>query len=276
MQDNENSLPVGYYIVKPESTGAPPCIHTEGSYMAECAVAFPFFAAFMAVLLFFFQALVIQQAVGNALLKTGRELSVLACKNEKAGKDTATSMLAQSLLQKNLGKQAAVKQFIRHGRWGISLMESDFSGSFIRLQADYEICLPVALFGKHRIKVTQKLVCRSWTGREAEENTDGEIVYITPAGTVYHKNRGCSYLNPSIKSADKKRIDKLRNESGGKYYPCRSCMKGSGMEMGSVYFTKYGDRYHTIKGCSRLKRTVYAVRLDKINGRNACSKCGKG
>ena len=62
--------------------------------MAECAVAFPFFAAFMAVLLFFFQALVIQQAVGNALLKTGRELSVLACKNEKAGKDTASAVTA--------------------------------------------------------------------------------------------------------------------------------------------------------------------------------------
>ena len=60
-------------------TEASSCVRTEASYMVELSVALPFFTGFLAALLFFFQALCVQQEVGNALLAAGRELSVLAC-----------------------------------------------------------------------------------------------------------------------------------------------------------------------------------------------------
>ncbi len=275
MYNKQNSLPVGDWTLEQKRTEAPPCTRMDGSYMAEFAAALPFYAGFMALLLFFFQALTVQQEVGSALLGAGRELSVLACASER-GSDAALSIAAQALVQKNLKKSGAAERFIRRGRRGISLMRSDFSGSFIRLQADYEIRFPLALFGAQGIDITQNVVCRKWIGRAAQDSADEEIVYITPAGTVYHKNRGCSYISPSVKSAGKSGIGTLRNENGGIYYPCKRCIKQAGKAPGVVYYTKYGDRYHGKKDCSGLKRTVYAVRRNRAGGRSACSKCGKG
>ena len=48
----------------------------EASYMAEAIVILPVFVTFMTILLFFFRVLQVQQLVDNALIQTGRELSV--------------------------------------------------------------------------------------------------------------------------------------------------------------------------------------------------------
>ena len=183
-------------------------------------------------------------------------------------------LAVQVLFQKHLGKGTAASRFIRGGRLGISFQGSSFAGSFIELRADYELRLPVALFHKRGMAATQRVSVRKWIGRGAAEGADGELVYITPAGSVYHKNRGCSYLNPSVSSVNKSQIGLLRNRSGGKYAPCGSCMKKA-VGSSAVYITPYGDRYHSRKDCKGLKRTVYAVRLQRITGRSACSKCGK-
>lgn len=276
VQDKKDSLPVEQRIVQAH-TGAPSCIRMEGSYMAEFAVALPFFVGFMAALLFFFQMLAVQQEVGGALLKTGRELSVLAYKEQCGGKETGMAVLAQALLQKNLGKHTAADRFIRHGRMGISLLGSDFLGSVIELRADYRMCLPIALFRGMGWNMTQKLSCRKWIGRNDKENggTDEIIVYITSKGTVYHKNRECSYIKPAVRSVLKSKIGALRNQSGARYAPCKWCLKGTGKKTGTVYVTRYGDRYHGSQSCSRISRTAFAVFLSKVKDRSACSKCGK-
>lgn len=246
-------------------------IRAEASYMAETAVALPFFAGFAAVLLFFFQVLCVQQEVGGALLVTGREMSALECGTKKSPEGRA--ILAETMLVKNLKADSSAEQFVRGGRLGISLARSEFSGNYICLQADYRMRLPLGLFGMRDIPMAQRLTCRKWTGEDFSE--EDEIVYITKKGSVYHRERSCSYLSPSVTQADVGEILELRNASGGKYYPCAKCVKGKKLPDKRVYVTKYGSRYHGKKNCSEIARTAVAARLAEVKDRRACSKCGR-
>ena len=254
-------------------TETPPCIRRDGSYMAELSVLLPFFAGFMAMLLLFFQVLAVQQEVGDALLASGRELSVLACTGDSA--QSSYLFGAKAIFLKNLKEDSAAEAFVRQGRRGISLFHSDFTGNYIFLQADYKIRLPFGLFGKRDINMTQKFKCRKWTGQSALDSTEEEIVYITPQGSVYHKNRSCSYLKPSVKSADADTVGNLRSEDGSKYYPCAQCVKNGIKNSTTVYITGYGNRYHSRRDCSKINHLIYAVRLSEIGDRKVCSKCGR-
>lgn len=253
------------------SQEAPSRVRMEASYMAETAVALPFFAAFLAALLFFFQILCVQQEVGGALLLTGRELSALEC--DRGGAPDAGVTGVKTLLLKNLSKDSSAERFIKGGRLGISLAGSDFSGSYICLKAKYSMRFPFDLFGQRKICMEQCLTCRKWTGDSLEQ--EDAIVYIAKSGSVYHRTRACSYLNPSVMRADAGEISKLRNASGGKYYPCAKCVKRKKYVGGPVYITRYGNRYHEKKNCSEISRHARAVRLAEVKDKRACSKCGR-
>lgn len=270
---NKISLPVNKKLIANKMHAeAFPCIRMEASYMAETAVAIPFFTGFLMLLLFFFQILTVEQEVGNALFSTGRELSVMFCqKQEDAAGD---SLLAQGMLIQKLPKDSFAEAFIKGGKTGISLKKSEFSENYIRLRADYKIRFPIGLFGKKEIPVTQNLMCRKWTGESRKDPLE-EIVYVTKNGRVYHRSADCTYLKPSVESVDKSMVEKLRNADGGKYNSCRACMKGKYRNIKTVYITKYGDLYHGKRNCSRIKRTAFAIHLSEAKGKDACSKCGK-
>lgn len=269
--NNKISLPVKNISVKKEAS---PCIRMEGSYMVELSVLLPFFAGFMVVLLFFFQVLTVQQEVENALLISGRELSVLAVEDGK--KDSAVGVvMAKALVLKNIRKSSATEAFVRGGKMGISLIESDFSGDYIDLQANYKMRLPIGLFGKQDISITQRLKCRKWTGNSGNVAEDGEekMVYITPTGDVYHLNRDCTSIKLSISTVHGRTVSSIRNETGEKYDACSKCMKHKNPDTMMVYVTKYGELFHSSRSCSRIKRTVLAVRKSEVENRAACSKC---
>ena len=105
-------------------------------------------------------------------------------------------------------------------------------------------------------------------------DTDGskERVYITAQGTVYHKSRQCTYLNPSIRQITQEQLDTARNSSGAKYYLCERCGKRSGS---GIYITDYGEKYHYDKNCSGLKRSIFSVPLSEVQDKGACSKCAE-
>lgn len=260
-------------IFKKLRKGTPLCICAEASYMAESAVALPFFAGFMLVLLFFFQVLTVQQEVGNALFDAARRTAALEC---KADESPHTGVLAaRAFFIRNIPKDSAAESFIRGGRGHILLSNSDLSGNYVFLQADYKIRLPFGLFGNREIAVTQKVKCRKWTGSSGAKDSREEIVFVTPQGNVYHRKRNCSYLEPIIESVSKRQVGKLRNADGGKYYSCVKCMKNKKDDNITVYIAKYGNRYHGNRNCSRIKRTVFAVRLSEVQGKRGCSKCGR-
>lgn len=134
---------------------------------------------------------------------------------------------------------------------------------------------PVLAFGKKL--VTKKTVVRAWvgyTGESFQNRAEQTIVYITPAGDVYHKSRDCTYIKLSIRQITAKQLGVERNQSGGRYTACIYCFRKD-MQTGMVYITDYGTSYHSSAGCQGLKRTVTAVPLSETGGRHACSRCGK-
>lgn len=272
---NKISLPVannsGARGLLPLCQEAPSRTRMEASYLAETAVALPFFAGFLTALLFFFQILCVQQEVGGALLFAGRELSALEC--DAGGTPGAGIIQAKTLFLKNLKKDSSAESFVKGGRLGISLARSEFSGHYICLKAEYRMQIPFGLFGRREIRMEQRLTCRKWTGKSLEE--DDEIVYVAKSGSVYHRKRECSYLNPSVERTDGSGVSKLRNASGGKYYPCAKCIKGKKLSSGTVYITRYGNRYHGKRNCSEITRQARAVRLAEVKDRKACGKCGR-
>ncbi len=100
-----------------------------------------------------------------------------------------------------------------------------------------------------------------------------QFVYIAETGTVYHRERDCTYLDLSVRSVNREDLLLLRNAEGGNYYECEIC----GDKAGSIcYITNFGSRYHSSPVCSGLKRTIFRILLEEAvaKERQACSKCG--
>ncbi len=100
-----------------------------------------------------------------------------------------------------------------------------------------------------------------------------ELVYVTETGIVYHKDAHCTYLDMSIHTVSKEAVRDLRNQSGGKYYPCEQCGKTENKK--TYFITEYGTRYHTSLECKKIKRNIFAVTIDETYGLGGCSKCVK-
>lgn len=268
------SLPVAMKMICfKKQKEAPFCIRLSASYMAEAALALPFFTGFLMALLFFFQTLAVQQEVGNALLSAARKLSVTECETEaEAGADLLASKV---LVTAHIGKDSAAERFIRGGRRGVTLSGSKLIGDYVMLRADYRMRLPFSLFGMREIEITQSVKCRRWTGGAKSKGAAERLVYITPNGSVYHWNRNCSYLNPAVRGVGGSEAASLRNADGGKYYACVRCMKNKELNQITVYVAKYGNRYHGDRNCSRIKRTATAVFLSEVKDKRSCSKCKK-
>lgn len=148
---------------------------------------------------------------------------------------------------------------------------------YIRLFDTDLVTLPFPALLPGRKIVTREVVVRAWVGYTGEsfQNHAGEtIVYITPTGTAYHRSRDCTYLRFSIRQVDAGDLSGERNLSGGKYTPCIYCVR-KGWSGGTAYITDYGSSYHSSAGCQGLKRTVTAVPLSEVQGRHACSRCGR-
>lgn len=107
---------------------------------------------------------------------------------------------------------------------------------------------------------------------EGNSREEEEIVYITENGTRYHTDTGCVSLRISVQTVHSGQLSAMRNQNGGRYYPCERCRPS---KSGVFFITRDGDRYHRGADCSSLKRTVRAVTLEEAvrMGRTACSKC---
>lgn len=121
--------------------------------------------------------------------------------------------------------------------------------------------------------VRQHVLSRPFSGIESLEDGKGdEIVYITPNGAVYHVSCTCSYIKTALYSVRASQISNKRNDSGGRYYPCERCGESGTDDM--VYVTSYGNRYHTRKECTSIRRNVMSVFKSELDGMRMCKKCG--
>lgn len=179
-----------------------------------------------------------------------------------------------------LGSDYASNNYIVGGNAGLVVLRSSIlkNNSKIEVVIDYCIKNPFDIFGIGIIKKKATAITDGWLGRDADTFEDlngeeGEIyVYITADGEVYHKDASCTYLTRDVLSCTKKEIANKRNKSNAKYYACETCNAKS--QMGIVYYTSYGTRYHSSSECSQLHRDIMCVPLSSVQSRRSCSKCG--
>lgn len=118
-------------------------------------------------------------------------------------------------------------------------------------------------------RITQRAVCRGWIGF-TELDTAETYVYVTPDGNVYHLYRDCTHLELSVRRVSLLTAKSLKNDYGQKYRACEVCGKNCG---GFVYITSEGNRYHSRRNCSGLKRTIRQVPIREAEGRSCCIRC---
>lgn len=243
----------------------------KGSITVEASIAVPIFFLAVVTLLYLLEMMAVHTAVRDGLQYAGRRAAKEGC---------VTQMLMPSRLEQDVvhavGETRIGRSIIAGGSSGIDCSGSRMSiqTGIGKLKAEYQIKIPVPLFGIAPVKCSETMKIKAWSGYEREGILDkGEdTVYITETGLVYHKDYHCSHLDLSIRMTHINTVSGLRNEGGGKYYPCEHCVKGN---VGNVYITNSGDRYHSSLSCSGLKRTIYAIPISEAAGKGACSRCGR-
>lgn len=283
------------------------CASLRGSITVEAAFALPIALFALLVMLGFFVVLQVETEMTEALQYASRKIAVECAVAEYAAEitrngETSTGEASEekkkkvksiAAYAKGAGCIAAAQKktksyLAKNGCWtdwikakkgkswksGISFLSSKANGDYIKLCVRYKVRLPIGYFGVSALPVKQIVCARKWTGDGVtEENEEEEgYVYVTKTGKAYHESLKCHYLKLSIKAVSKSSVSKLRNKSGGKYYPC-SCAKKSGAAAGMVYITNYGTKYHSTNSCSRLTRNIKKIKKSEADGYHPCSKC---
>lgn len=169
---------------------------------------------------------------------------------------------------------------LANGAVGIQLWESEIFGSNdeIDIVVTYSVSPFSSLIGFRPFRMVNRYYAHVWNGyRVSGSGEAGEVtqmVYVTEKGTVYHMSMECTHLQLSVQETASSGIENLRNQKGGKYYPCSKCADGS--PPSTLYITSEGDRYHYERGCSGLKRTVTSMTIEQAQeaGLRPCSRCG--
>ena len=106
--------------------GTPQCLRLSAVFTLEAAVVMPVLACFFVSVLFFFRIMQIQLEVQRALDDTGRKLAV--CATTVSSDGAALPGMAEALLLREMADRTEAETYITGGKFGISLIGSDFSG----------------------------------------------------------------------------------------------------------------------------------------------------
>ena len=249
----------------------------------------------------FFGYMEVKRQIKSEMLETAREVSAYGdladrlkkmekqeLEDEEIGLDEipfADELTLGISLKSRLRGDYRIDRYVKGGIDAISLIGSELytRDECIRIVCSYELKPPVSLFNLGTIPVTQQIEYRYFTGykvksllaRDEEESAEGNgKVYVTENGRVYHSSMSCPNLKLTIRDVPLSEVSKQRNKSGGKYYPCEKCAKGTAPSI--LYITSDGDSYHYSLECSGLKRTVKEVdKADLPEGFEACKRCRK-
>ncbi len=246
---------------------------SKGSITLEAALVVPIFFFAILGLSFLLEMMAIQTTIHHALHNVGKELAQDAY--------TSLNISAHEVEQrmiKNIGTKRLASSMIQGGANGLDCSRShlDVFSTVLELTVSYKLEIPVFMFDIPIVSCVDKVRVKGWTGYATGTLTEGaeEIVYVTDYGLVYHRDASCTYLDMSVRAVRGESIDTLRNQSGGKYYPCSACSRDLSVS-NTWYVTDYGDRYHSSLDCKKIKRNIYAVPLKEAYGLGGCSKCAK-
>lgn len=244
----------------------------------EASLILPIFLMLFMNLLSIIEVYRIHSNVMESLWEEGREAAENMYLNDAAGipfSRTVTSLSAQRKIIKNLDAFPVWEKMVAGKRAGFLVWSEEKEDGTIQINCRYRIKPLFAFLTPMTRELENHYYGHAWIGYIHDGSTEEQeetYVYITETGTVYHRNRGCSYLNPSIRRVGKQELESLRNKDGAIYYACPLC---GGLGAGeNCYITDYGTNYHTSAACSGLKRTIFEVKLSEVGNRGACSKCG--
>ena len=243
----------------------------KGSMTVEAALTIPVFLFAVLCLIYLLEVQAIRISVHSAA--------------QGAAKNAATDIVTVPVLNvfkfksdmvRMIGAERLEGSIIQGGKSGLSCLGSLYypSTGEIHVRISYKIRLPFPGFTDIGVRQKDTFIVKAWTGytKPDVEDEDGEIVYVTDSGTVYHTNYQCSYLQLSIRFLPSTGLSGIRNLGGARYRSCEKCVHGSAMA--GVYVTDSGNRYHNSLNCSGLKRSIRAVKKSKIYGKTACNRCG--
>lgn len=238
----------------------------KGSLTVEAAFVLPIFLSAMLVFLYFMRMVQGYEWIQEGLAVTARGASQYG-------------ILEKRRFYQYMEKTKGQFIYIEGGKEGISLQGSLIvpGTEKIIVKAEYKVRLPIPFFAGEGIIIHQMVKSRVFSGVKVWERkavSEEERVYITKYGTVYHRHRGCSFLNPSIQMVRREEVFRKRNKKGGKYYPCESCMKTKEAMEEVLYITEEGECFHSFPGCKGINRTIYEIPRSKAAGLRACDKCG--
>lgn len=245
----------------------------KGSLTIEASLVLPIFLFVMFLALSIVNLMRFHLNLQEAVHQETRMLAMTAYREWNASSGSVSGAVLARLDGTMLAKAP-----VKGGAGGIDFSDSKLDNrEVIEIDASYEADLPYDFFNIFDRRFAAKCVMHTFIGYEKglDERTATrkakEYVYVTETGTVYHKDRECTYLRLSIREVDKSALKDLRNDSGHKYYACRSCGRAAGSR---VYITKDGTCYHSSLSCHGLKRTVNCIPLSEAGGKRACSRCG--
>ena len=254
-----------YEVLIPQETSL--CAFLKGSFTVEAAVVIPVAAMFLVCILFFLRVIQVQSIVDEALFYAGRKVAV---ESSVTDSDTVLFLSAELYFLQILGEYQCIEDYVEHGRVGISLLNSDFSGEDILLRAEYSMKLPVSFFGFGEFHFWQQNSFRKWKGDDTVAT--GEYVYVSKSGEVYHSSTDCQSIRILIKQTTYETIEQIRGSDGQKYYPCAKCIEDIYYGV-KVYYTDYGTLFHSDVSCNALTRTVMKIPLSDVGNRRKCRFC---
>lgn len=255
-----------------------------GTMTVEAAIVLPLFLMVMTAAIQYGAVMETAVKFGTSLAETGKNMAVAAYATKYGkGMDGAAGItvgvLSAAYAQNKAVSQAGDTSSVKN----INMLQSSFlqEEDMIDLVLTYQIRSPVGIVKLPGNFFLQRARVRAWTGRTVpgEEGDgggsgeDGDCVYVTATGSVYHEDPDCTHLKLSIRTVDARELEKLRNKNGGIYHDCEKC--GGATGNGLVYITNEGNRCHNSLNCSGLKRTVRQASREELGHMKACSKCGK-
>lgn len=253
----------------------------------EAAVVLPLFLFFFLNLSCAVEIIRLHGNLQLALWEVASRLSVYGYALEQKEQNTLAEELSgialsygyiRSEMVKYVGEEYLDASPLTHGAKGLQFLESEvFSeGDYFEINVTYSISPWINLAGFHSFRMANRYYGHFWNGYEIPDAAGQEnaldTVYVTENAEVYHADRGCSHLNISVSQVAFRNVDSCRNINGGTYTPCEKCFGKTGG--GIVYITEEGNRYHSSRSCSGLKRTVYSVLLVEAQKYDVCKRCG--
>lgn len=286
---------------------------SRASMTVEAALVLPVFLFVILFFLFFYRIMDVQYQISNAAIKTGKSMTqygyLIRClqgedsskveskeewqqlyeglKINKVVAFCTDSLFIKELVKENIDVTKLETSGIVDGWEGVSFAGSSVYNEedCVKILVSYQIQIPFMKNVVKPIPIVQCVTMRCFNGyqpivirEEAEEEEtkedEGEYVYVAENGRVYHTTTGCSHLKLTINTVDMSQISSLRNSEGAKYYPCETCIQAA-VEYTTVFIAKSGKRYHSVRTCPGLKRTIDKVLLSEVGSKTLCKRCSE-